>query len=341
MLKNAFSNSKELSLSQAKMNDLNGHDAERFSASSLTMALNARISWASRKEDNAKTDLIITMLHPWVENKAEVILTQIKSGKTYGKVSPSKKYIFKLEKSQFKVFLKLNHHTLICWVDREKSEIYWLVIKANAKFYRNVYGLSHKLSPATRFDLIRVLNGFGDRNGGKGLQFTAMYPDKTQASNKYDYTTFKKLRATAKSKYNQLKRVKIISNIFGEIQVTNYGWRHMTRESRWNTFKVATYEIIPILNHILSKSPSKHFIQNYWEEEDENSVYRKIEFLLEYHEVKILSSKDSTLYPIEVYVKLVEFVNYPKDWLKNARLSQSTTRRVVFKSVYYKNKKSS
>lgn len=336
MLKNAFKNTVKTPLTQTKLNDLNGHDAERYSASSLTLALNARISWASRKEDNAKTDLITTMLHPWFENKVETILTQIKSGNTYAKILQSNHYVFKVEKSQFRVFVNQNHHTLICWVDRDENDIYWLVIKANAKFYRNVYGASHKLSPATRFDLIRVINGFGDRDGGKGLQFADYTGNRKYSCYKYNDATFKKIRNIAKKEYNRLKNNEFISNIFGEIQVTNYGWRHITRESRWNDYKVASYEIIPILGHILTRSPSKHFIQNYWSESDADNEYRKIEYLLEYHNIIKCNKDTSIISGTEVFVKLIEIIKYPKEWKNNAQLSQSIERRVFFKSIYYK-----
>jgi len=340
MLKNIFRNIIHLSLAQTKLNDLNGHDAERLSASSLTLALNARISWASRKEDNAKTDLIITMLHPWIENKVETILTQIKSGNTYAKIFHSDKYILKIEKSKFKIFTKQNHHSLICWVNASENDIYWFVIKANAQFYRNVYGPSHKLSPATRFDLIRVINGFGDRNGGKGLHFTVRKKDSTSSFYKYNDVTFKTIRAIAKKEYNKLKKANFTSNIFGEIQITNYGWRHMTRESRWNDYKVSSYEIIPILSHVLTRSPSKHFIQNYWFESDKEYEYRKIEYLLEYHNIKKRDIDNKKVSKVDVFVKLIEVIKYPKEWQKKAQLSQLIERRVFFKSIYYKEKSS-
>jgi len=340
MLKNVFTNSTKPTLVNTKLNDINGHDAERLSASSLTLALNCRISWASRKEDNAKTDLILTMLHPWIENKAEVILTQVKSGKTYAEVNPSDNYHFKIVKNKFKPYLNLNHHTLICWIERESNEIFWFIIKANSQYYRNTYGLSHKLSPATRFDVIRVINGFGDTNGGKGLQFATKEYNAEQIRFKYSYESFKKLRETAKVCYNKSKSKNLLSNIFGTIEVTNYGWRHMTRESRWSQYKVSSFEIIPILDKILERSPTKHFIQNYWEETTELNKYRKTEYLLEYHKIKKDVFSKTELIEVDVYVKLIETIEYPKNWRENSTLTQAINRRVIFKSIYYKQKSS-
>lgn len=340
MIKNAFNNTIKTIPKQLELNDKNGHDSERFVASSLTLALDARISWASRKEDNAKADFITTMLHPWIENRAEVILTQIKSGKTFACINPSNKYVLKLDKSKFNIFTNQNHHTLICWVDRDENDIYWFVIKSTAKFYRAVYGSTHKLSPATKFDLVRVINGFGDRDGGKGLQFAVRNGNSSVSFLKYDNASFKEIRNNAKKEYNRLKKINCTSNIFGEIQITNYGWRHMTRESRWNDYKVSSYEIIPILSHILTRSPSKHFIQNHWSESDKDSEYRKTEYLLEYHNVLKFNIDKSELSSTNVFVKLIEIIKYPIDWKKNARLSQSIERRVYFKSIYYKSKSS-
>ncbi len=168
-MKNIFKNTTPPTRTQIEINDLNGHDAERLAAANLTLALNARISWASRKEDNSKIDLIVTMLHPWEKNKAEVILTQVKSGQTFGQKITDGKQSFKIIKSKFEIFLKQKHHSLITWIDREDNEIYWCIIKANSSFFRTVYGLTHKLSPATPFDIFRITNSFEDINRGKGI----------------------------------------------------------------------------------------------------------------------------------------------------------------------------
>ncbi|MEZ4950613.1 MAG: hypothetical protein R2879_20805 [Saprospiraceae bacterium] len=336
MLKSAFLNINEPNFAPVKKSDIKGIDGERFSASALTMALNARISWASRKEDNAKADLIITMLHPWKKNKAEVILCQVKAGHTYAKIINENPTKTKYEKSEFKDYLNNRNPFFICWVNTENHQVFWFIIKANSKFLRNEFGPLHKLSPATRYDLMRILNGFEYKSGGKGLQFSVLNSNEKRG-HKYDKIAFKNLRDVAKRKYSELKKIKgIDSEIFGPILFTNFGWRHITRESRWSKYKVSSYEILPILKPLLKSSPTKHYIQNFSEESDKSQKYRKVEYLLEYNNVKMFCKENSKLLDVKAYVKIIEIIKYPKNWKTNSSLTTEIKRRVKFKSIYYK-----
>ncbi len=334
MLKNIFANKKVLDRSWNIHIDEAGLDGERLSASALTLALNARISWASRKEDNSKVDLIVTMLHPWENNHVEVILAQVKSGSSFGETITDNRQAFKIVKAKFYDYLMRNHPTLLCWVDSRSNEVFWFIVKSNSRYIRTVYGHSHKLCPATRFDVVRLMNSFSSTDGGKGLIF---HGESNNSLNfRYPYDELKKTRAKARQAYNSFKSETIISPLFGSIEITNFGWRHMTRASRWNEYKVASYEIIPILDKILKRSPSKHFIQNQNEEISDSKTYRRVEYILEYHRIKLHVAENDSLREAPVFIKLIEVLESPTDWKNETHLTTKIRRRVYFKSIYYK-----
>src|SRR5690606_40501569 len=117
------------------------------------MALNARISWASRREDNSKVDLIATLAHPWRDKKIEVIFVQVKFGPRYaGLQPPGTRRTLEISKQEFRSFLNTNHHSLICWVNPNDNEVYWFLIRLNSTFYRTHYGPTHVVTPATKYD---------------------------------------------------------------------------------------------------------------------------------------------------------------------------------------------
>lgn len=322
-----------------KQNDKNGLDAERLSAAVLTMALNSRVSWASRKEDNSKIDLIISMQHPWIINRMEVVLTQVKSGFSYAKTSENpedNKQKLSIDKSRFKEYLKRNHHTLICWINRATEELFWVIVKANSEYLRSEYNFSHRLTPATRYDIIRIFTTIADKNGGVGLIFHVSNESDSYSRLPYSHENFRKLRKKARKAYKELQSEAIVSPLFGHVHFTRLGWRHITRTSRLNDHKISSYEILPLLRHLIERAPSKHHLQYFIEEEDEYWNYRQAEYLCQYDHVK--QKKSGKTVGTFVFVKILESIRYPRNWKSNSQLNQLIDRKVTFKSIYYKQK---
>lgn len=320
----------------AQINDVNGFDAERKAASLLTMACNMRVSWASRKEDDSKVDLICTYINPNIKNHVNTVLTQIKSGNTYASIKNiSEQDFLKVKTSQFKDYLKRPHPTLVVWIDNVNEKFYWFVVKNGADTIRKLYDSTHIISPCLRFDLNRILSSFTSKNGGKGLMFSSN-SNQINIDQRYSDTDKKDLFQKAKGIYLSLKGNDIYSELFGNIQITKKGWRHITRFGRRNNHKLASYEIIKLLPLLLSKSPSKHRIQFHREENDKTTNYRKMVYLCEYNDVKLHLQKSDVILDTTVYIKVTEVIAYPKNWDLISKLTEALKRRVYFKSIYYK-----
>lgn len=332
-MKNFFSNDSKNKLSTLRQNILNGKTAERYFASLLTIALDARVSFTSRTEDDSKLDLVTIMSHPWEVNKVEIFFTQIKSGKSYCRVENDK---FIVDNTKFQEFVGRNHNSLVCWINVDEKIPYWFFIKSNSQFFKTDYNLSHILSPLTKFDLIRLVTAVNNQNGGKGLIF-----NRKNSVSDYEKSEYINLRNVAKIQYKKFKSSKIINPIFGKIEITKLGWRHITRESRWYRYEVASLEIIVILENILNLSPSKHYIIKQINTADSDFNYRENEYLLHYDSIKVFDKEKNKLIEIDTYIKLLEIGAYLKEWKDKPNSTTIANRKVIFKSIYYKIKQSS
>lgn len=327
-----FIDQKEPVLPTINTNKLNGKSTERYFAGLLSIALNARVSFASRTEDDAKVDLVTIMSHPWEENEVEVMITQVKSGPSYCRIDDNKLFV---NQSKFQDLLKRNHNSLICWTRVDEDMPHWFLIRNNAKFLRGEYNRSHVFSPLTKFDLMRILSSINSKDGGKGLIFS-----RANGRYEYKYEDLHTLRNRAKKQYAKLKGIMVIHPLFGPVEFTRLGWRHITRSSRFNPFKVASYEIIQILHKIITLSPTRHYIKNADKSEDTRYHYREIEFILIYDNVKVRDRETDQIVPVNVYIKLVEVCRYEKNWISTPASAMKVARRVIFRSIYYKEKSS-
>lgn len=327
-MKHFFNDIKPVIPTTLENNKKNGKDAERYLASLLTGALNARISFGSRTEDDAKIDLITLFSHPWLEYDVQPIGTQAKSGASYCTVSNGK---LVLQKGKFSPLLHKSNWILVCWTLVEEGTGYWFLVKPNSKFIKLEYNSNHIINPLTKYHLVRVMYSVSDKNGGRGLTFRRK--NRLQDYEDHEYVM---LRSIAKQKYAHFKQTDILNPVFGRIEFTRIGWRHITRESRWRYFKTASLEAIRILDKLLKVSPTKHYTLRHDSRDQGEFIYVENEFLLSYSEVKVFDSTTKTNEQVEVYIKLLEISAYRKDWKDSANKNNISFRRVIFKSIYYK-----
>lgn len=179
--------------------------------------------------------------------------------------------------------------------------------------------------------MTRLVTAVNNRDGGKGLIFNRKNEDY-----EYEDHEFLELRNTAKKAYALLKKQTINNPLFGVIEVTRLGWRHISRESRWYYYKTASYEAILILDKILGLSPAKHYIIKNIENETFEYCFRENEFLLRYNNIKVFDKAENKLLRVDVYVKLIEICSYVKEWKQKPAYTMQTKRRVIFKSIFYK-----
>ena len=160
-----------------KLNNKNGLDSEVFAGAYLIMATGGELSWGSRAEDGNKIDLLLSFPNQWGSRGRKIVLAQVKSGPSYGKVH-LKKGVMEAELFR-KVFEKSftgTNDMLLLWVDRKKNRCFWTYVFRGARPAKRMLHARQLISPALRYDLARII-GSRQKDGGRGLLFSATAHD--------------------------------------------------------------------------------------------------------------------------------------------------------------------
>jgi hypothetical protein len=250
-----------------------------------------------------------------------MVLSQVKSGESYGAQLTSGG--FKLKASAKKSAKRTSHAICLIWVNRESSQVFWAYVHPTSNSSTQVYGSHHRVTPAMTFDLARctskhVVGGIG----GNGV--TVSSSDKG----------FQNGRRKAHQIYKAINSVE--SPLLGEIQCTRFGWRHMFRRSRSTKYKASSVDIVPFLKVLLKQQPSSNMVTSMTYQIDNMFEYRTCEYLLKYEKTSVFRRDTHQTVPATSYIKVVEEIRYPKNWVDMAMISQLVKHRVVLKSAYFK-----
>ena len=304
-------------------NSQNGNDSEIISGANVIQALNAELSWGSRNEDNSKIDLLLSFNHPWISAQRILLLSQVKSGRSFGNVNEKR---IKLYSRSIKAAKSSQNNICLIWYDHDSKENYWAYIHKNSKLNGLELGRNHVLSPATRFEIARcisknsLINNFNSR--GLILDFKLL-----------DERPISEYRKHVKQLYRKNKI--ILNPLYGNIEVTNFGWKHMFRKTRLKKFKSDSLVILPYLKQLLTFQPDRHWIISFEKHKHNDYEVFNYEHLLRYENIK--NNKTSERH--EVVIKLIEEVSFPIEWKKQNLLSQKVFRKVILKSCSLKLKK--
>ncbi|NVJ61503.1 MAG: hypothetical protein HWE27_13990 [Gammaproteobacteria bacterium] len=304
-------------------NLINGSDAESYAMAKFLLACRGEGCWGSREEDNSKIDLIFSFEHPWSKGERSLVLTQVKSGASYGRVSD---HGFELKARAKKLAIRTSHSICVVWVDRDSNKLFWAYIHPEVSVRNQQYGVHHEVSPATVFDLARCMSrvNAGTR-GAKGLIIRARSSGVTDR------------RKKVKKAYKSFSTIN--SPVLGTIYLTRLAWRHMFRSGRREENKASSLNIIPYLNRLLIRSPSDHAITESRRFSSRGFSYQIREHLLKFEGLALSTKDNENEKDLVAYVRLIEEIKYPNNWEEKAMLSQQIERRVVLKSAYYKKKR--
>lgn len=313
---------KEVKLTR-DLNSQNGNDSEIISGANLIQALNAELSWGSRNEDNSKIDLLLSFNHPWIIGQRVLLLSQVKSGHSFGNVTEKK---IKLYARSIKAAKASQNNICLVWYDHTSKENYWAYIHRNSKSNGMDLGKNHILSPATRFELARCINSniILNKFNSRGLILDLKTLETMSISD---------FRKDVKKRYRKNKI--ILNPLYGSIEINNFGWKHMFRKTRLKKFKNDSLVILPYLKQLLTFQPDRHWIISFEKHKHKEHEILNYNHVLRYENIR--NNKNSEVY--EIVIKLVEEVVYPLEWKKENLLSQKVFRKVVFKSCSLKLKK--
>ena len=301
-------------------NSLNGGDAESYAMAKMILACRGEGQWGSRAEDGCKIDLIFSSQHPWHKGERILILAQVKSGESYGRLIPDGFVLSGRAKAEAK---RTSHGICVIWVDRDTSKLFWAYVHPKTKATQQCYGALHEVSPATIYDLARCMAAqTATKSGAKGLVVRKRTGNITER------------RKRVKQAYRAGSGAQ--SPVIGRVEFTKYGWRHIFRRGRLKANKSASMDLIPYLKKLLQRFPTKHAINASELCTKGQYQYRTCEHLLKYDGVSIFDKQIGASRKAVAHVRLVEEIKFPELWDATVMLSQSVMRRVVLKSAYYK-----
>ncbi|KPQ01694.1 hypothetical protein [Marinobacter sp. HL-58] len=288
----------------------------------LVLACRGEGHWSSREEDGAKIDLILSCEHPWHLGERLIVLSQIKSGSSFGELTEKG---FKLKGSAKKAALRTSHGVCVVWVDRNCGHLYWAYVKPTASTGTQVYGEHHKVTPAMLYDLARIMST--RLMGPEGAKGIIINESEKSLSDR---------RSEAKSIYQGYQKIQ--SPVLGEVELTRLAWRHMFRSGRRKQNKSVSLDIIKYLGKLLSRYPttrvitaSRYFCKGGYE-------YRVCEHLLKFDELSVIQKDRIPKRDHTAYIRIIEEIRYPIDWSSKVMRSQVVSRRLVLKSAYFKQK---
>lgn len=304
-------------------NAINGSDSESYAMAKFLLACRGEGFWGSREEDSSKIDLIFSFEHPWFKGERSLVLTQVKSGASYGRMYDKG---FELKARAKKSAIRTSHSVCVVWVDRDCNKLFWAYIHPETSVRNQRYGAHHEVCPATVFDLARCMSGVNTgTRGARGLIIRKRSSGVTDR------------RKKVKEAYKSFSTVN--SPVLGTIHLTRLGWRHMFRSGRREENKASSLNIIPYLNILLTRSPSDHVITESSRFSNRGFSYQIREHLLKYEGLALSTKNNGSEKDLVAYIRLIEEIKYPDNWEEKAMLSQQVARRVVLKSAYYKKKK--
>ena len=207
------------------------------------------------------------------------------------------------------------------WLDQSTGQNYWSIIRPNSPIKLANLGRNHLLTPSTRFEIARQLQ-WATRSGNIGGSGITIKPT-------HNYGDLDDRRRLARA-YYQFNKV-IDSPLFGNINLSKFGWRHMFRLSRSKEYKDHSLNVIPYLKPILRSYPSKYWINKFEKYVRSEYEFCQYEYVLKYDNCKTVNDE-----MVQVVIKLREEIGYPKDWRSEVALNHRIMRKVVFKTCSMK-----
>ena len=265
-------------------------------ASLLTIALCAETTSASLEEDWAKVDIKCSFRNAFDEKQLITYHCQVKSGLSYKAISSNDKNInINIDKDTINALSNFNG--IITWVPPKPSRnIYWYAINPRLKTKTPIsIPRTQYINPSIRFDLSRISNY---------SRHTNSLP-RQDISSKIDSN----LLDRAKNEYKLLAKTKIFNPIVGELQISRFAWRHLTRRSKTTKRREFSLRLVPYLKSFLDHVPDRFTIAP--------SNFRTIgkktietRYLLCWYRGAFKINNNS----YALLIRIKEEISYPNDW---------------------------
>lgn len=295
-----------------------GLAGESLAACYLSLIFNGEaIKESMRGEGVAALDLQLKI--PTPESSLQLAV-QVKTGPSFASWTKTKNRwrLQNIDKAHVDKWRASNQPVLLVWVRLDPHlKLYWRLITSKTPLETMSVSENHVLSPASRFEIERLLQA---HRKGKIRVPSLTVPD---------YKATADIRNWAKPKYDKVKGTHPCC--LGDVRISNYAWRHLTRVTRPQSHIRDSLTVLPMVKTILDATP--HQIQTLSVKEHRLqgrvTVTRKI--LAIYRDVRF-SDKGICV----VYVRLDERVEYREDWINRGLIRQHVDQDLKLESIFRK-----
>lgn len=244
---------------------------------------------------------------------------QVKTGNSFGEWNSTKNKwrISGIKPEHYKKWKASNQPVLLLWVNPEDSSVYWKYFGKNTPLKNVSIPLSHKVNPSTKYEVERLLHQESRKKGGVS-NLTV-----------HSFVNTSETRIWAKKRYAKIRGE--IQSVLGTVRISNYAWRHLTRETRNKSHIRDSLLILPYVHVFMTENPHQIQTLSYQEREvDEKEVLVSRKVLAIYRNVWF-----SDRGRCSVYVRLSEKVIFNKKW-ETGGFGQQIKQSLVLESVYRK-----
>jgi hypothetical protein len=253
------------------------------------------------------------------EKVNHVIGIQVKTGLSFGKFDSGKNKwrIIGVKSKHYKKWKASNQAVILLWVHPDTSSVYWKYLGKNTPTKALSIPDSHKVNPSTKYEIDRLILQEGRSKGGLSKITVPVLSNTTLT------------RQWAKKRYSNVRGK--VESILGNIQISNYAWRHLTRETRNKSHVRDSLLILPYVKIILSGNPHQIQTLSYQEREIDGKeiiVNRKV--LAIYRDVRFSDKEKCT-----VYIRLNEKVIFDKSWSEGG-FGTEVKQSLILESIYRK-----
>lgn len=294
---------------------------EALAAYQLSTILNAEACKETmRGEGMGALDLQVKVPVTYPTKTHHQLAVQVKTGTSFAIWTPTKNRwrIDNVASEHIAKWRATNQPVLFLWVRIEPIvRVYWKLITSRTPLTTLSFSDAHSLDPAARFEIERLLH--------MHRMHVASLPKITTHTLK----STAEVRKWAESRFR--KELGSHKCPLGDVTISNYAWRHLTRVTRPQSHIIDSLTTLPYVRRFLDLRP--HQIQTISQERSatKNSVTITRKVLAIYRDIRF-DDKGTCA----VYVRLDERIVYPKNWEARGLLREGVSQELTLESIYRK-----
>lgn len=298
-----------------------GSSGESLAANSLSLIFNGEaVRETMRGEGVGALDIQLKYQTSYPIATHAQVAVQVKTGPSFGRWTPRKNRwrLQNIDLEHLKKWKATNQPVILIWVRLDpETKIYWKLIDKKTPIQTLSVSENHLLTPASRFEIERLLHKQREAVT-KASSLTVPFFNTTTEARRWARPKFKKTKGT-------------VNCCLGNVSISNYAWRHLTRVTRAQSHIRDSLTALPYAKNILSLTP--HQIQTLPKatslENGKVTVRRKV--LAVYRNVNF-SDKGECV----VYIRLDEKVIYSDNWREKGLIRQKLYQELRLESIYRK-----